>query len=157
MTLEHAEVLETLAGVSVTLAGFIGVVVVFQKGSAQADRNAKFHLLLSSLCVLGLALLPLILQPVVSSELTMWRICNPFMGILHLFGASRGVLDARRGVSRIPIHVFAPVSFVLFGCSLAVAAGFLPLYASFVYFFGLCWSLAVASVAFAALVSQEGG
>ena len=156
MTIEYSEVLETLAGVSVTLAGFIGVVVVFQKSSVKADQNAKYHLLLSSLSVLGLALLPLILQPIVQDSLTIWRICNPLMGGVHLLGASRGIFDSRKGESKIPVLLFAPVSFLLFGGSIAIALGFFSAYASFVYFFGLTWSLAVASVAFASLVSQDG-
>ena len=67
MTLEYSDVLQILAEVAVTLTGFIGVILVVQHGGqgpwSESEKNSMFHLLYASLGLLGLSLLPLLIQP----------------------------------------------------------------------------------------------
>ena len=161
MDLENFEVLQTMAEVSVTLAGFIGVILVLKSGSStdseRADRNAIFHLLLSSLGVAGLALLPLIVQALFDNDIV-WRVCVPVMGLMHLMGASKGLVDFKRGELGFPIPliwVFAPVSYVLVLLSVAVMLGYVLEYASAIYLMGLGWSLIVAAASFLTLIFRD--
>ena len=81
----------------------------------------------------------------------------PIMGLVHVLGASRGILDHHRGQAWAPIHlawIFAPVSFVLAGTSVLVLLGYLLEIAETVYLVGMGWSLLVAITAFLSLLSR---
>ena len=160
MTLPQAAVLQTIAEVAVTLAGFVGVILVLRNGvpSRRVDANEMFHMLLSSLGVCGAALLPLIAQSLTEDPQLMWRMCTPVIGLLHVLGALKGVRDHRRGELGLPlwlIVLFAPVSFMLALGSAAVALGYRVDRAPAIYLVGLGWSLLVASATFLALVFRR--
>jgi hypothetical protein len=159
MILEYSNVLEILAEVSITLAGFIGVILVFQRGDRStwhsSEKNTMFHLLYTSLGVLGLSLLPLLIQPAFSESTTIWRICNPILGFIHMTGSWRAVREARRGEISVPV----PAVIVLSGGSTAfqaltisIALGYFPDFAALVYLTGLGWLLAVAVASYVTLL-----
>ena len=159
MTLEYSDVLHTMAQVSITLAGFIGLILVFQRGDrsswSDTEKNTMFHLLFTSLGVFCLSLIPLILQPGFSESITVWRICMPVLAIAHTLGATRALLENRRGVISIPIqavHTFTLGSYVIAVLSLLVAIGFILDYAVLVYFVGLGWFIAVSVSSFVSLL-----
>ncbi len=162
MVLEYSDVLQTLAEVAITLTGFIGLILVFQRrrdsSYAKADANTMFHLLAGSLCVLGLSLLPLLLQPAFEDSLTVWRICNPLMGIFQAIGATRGLLEYWRGETTLPfkaVVILAPGGYLLFAMAFAIALGYLPSFAALVYLLGIGWILVVAITSFISLVFQD--
>ena len=164
MTLEHSDVLHTLAQISVTLAGFIGLILVFQRGDrttwSQSEKNTMFHLLYTSLSVLGLSLLPLLIQPGFNESITIWRVCIPLVGLAHAVGATRAMLELRRGEISIPPragYVFMAGSYLLLGLTVAIASGFFLNLASLVYLVGLGWLLGVTVAAFASLIFSGPG
>ncbi len=159
MTLEYSDVLHTLAQISVTLAGFIGLILVFQRGDrrtwSESEKNTMFHLLYTSLGVLGLSLLPLLIQPGFSESITVWRVCIPLVGVVHAAGATRAVLEHRRGeitISAPAVPIFAAGSYLLLALTVAIASGYLLNFAPLVYLIGLGWLLCVSVSAFASLL-----
>jgi len=154
MILQYSDLLQTLAQVSITLAGFIGVILVFRH-TDQGAKNAIFHLLYTSLGVFTLALLPLMMQPVIHDGVLIDRICCPLMGIWHGFGATRAHLEARRNEIAMPAGstvLFSIGSYVLVVLGLAVGFGFFLDFAGSIYFVGLGWLIAVAISAFVSLM-----
>lgn len=161
MTLPYSDVFQTIAEVSITLAGFVGVTLVLRNNfsSNRMDMNEMFHMLLSSLGVCGVALLPLVAQPAFADPNMLWRVCTPVLGVLHLLGASKGVNDVLKGEIGLPwylIATFAPVSFVLVAASVAIGLGYWLEYAPTVYLTGLWWSLLVAGATFITLIFRAG-
>ena len=80
------------------------------------------------------------------------------MGLMHLMGASKGLVDLKHGELGFPIlliWVFAPVSYVLVLLSVAVMLGYVLEYASAIYLIGLGWSLIVAAVSFLTLIFRK--
>ncbi len=159
MILEYSDVLQTLTQVSLTLGGFIGVILVFQKGDRSnwnpGEKNSMFHLLYTSMGVFGLSLFPLLIQPGFSESVWVWRICCPLMGLAHVAGATRAFFENRRQEITIPLgpsSMFVFGSFLLFVLSLAVAFGFLLDFAALIYLVGLGWLLAVSVSAFVTLL-----
>ena len=125
--------------------------MVFQRGArgswGDSEKNTMFHLLFTSLTVLGLSLLPLLLQPGFTESIWIWRICIPLLGAAHLLGASRAFFEHRRGETTLPpqaIHIFSFGSGLFFILTIAIATGFLLNIAPLAYFIGLGWMLAVA-------------
>ncbi len=161
-SLPYSDVFQIVAEVSITLAGFVGVVLVLRSNTSSRpmDANEMFHMLLSSLGVCGVALLPLISQPLCDSTNALWRVCTPVMGALHLVGASKGVNDIRKRQIGMPWYLmatFAPVSFVIVAASFAMGFGYWLEHAPGVYLFGLWWALLVAGTTFITLVFRTGG
>ena len=163
MSIQYADVLHTIAEVSITLAGFVGVILVLRNNSPLKDRvdaNSMFHMLLSSLGVCGVAFLPLIVQSFFDDESLVWRTCIPVMGLLHLVGASKAMAELRGGEIGLPkvmVGIFAPVSMFLVVASIAVAAGYWVVHAPAFYLAGLGWSLLVAATSFLMLVFRQDG
>ena len=154
MILEHSDVLHTLAQVSITLAGFIGVILVFQHADRSA-RNTIFHLLYTSLGVFCLSVFPLLIQPAFKDLLLIDRICCPLMGLWHGYGSTRAFVESRRNELALPSRsamVFATGSYLLLALGLAVGFGWLLDFSTLVYFVGLGWLLAVAISAFISLL-----
>ncbi len=162
MILEYAGVLQILAEVSVALAGFIGVILVVQHSGrtrwSQGEKNTLFHLLFSSLGVLGLSLLPLLIQPAFTDSVPIWRICCPVMAFFHVYGPYRGIKQYRRQEISMPkfsAFVFPAGSILIAGLAVAIALGFLLDHAAIVYFAGLGWLLGVAIFAFVNLLFRS--
>ncbi|SDK58173.1 hypothetical protein [Microbulbifer yueqingensis] len=158
MNYEDASVLEMLAQVSVTLAGFIGVVLVFLHGGrgswTQGERNTIFHLLFTSLTALGLSIAPLVIQAAFGERLV-WRVCMPMLGLVHIGGALRASVEFLRGVIAMPTAVVLLVavgSITIIALSLLVTLGYLSHLAFFTYLLGISWPLLVAVCAFVSLL-----
>ena len=160
MILEYSNVLEIMAEVSITLAGFMGVILVVQRGDRNtwhsSEKNTMFHLLYTSLGVVGLSLLPLIIQPAFNESITVWRICCPVLGIVTFVGAFRSVLENRRSDISVPsfmIYVLSSGGTILFPVlTFAVAFGYFLNFAALVYLTGLGWLLMVAVATYATLL-----
>lgn len=155
--IEHAETLQVFAEVSVTLAGFISVVLVFQRGAPAQERvgrNTILHLLFTSLGTLVMALTPLLLYPIFSADLV-WRISFPILGLLHGAGATRALLETVRGEILVPgVISYGLVigSYLVMGFSLAVGFGLYLQVAPAAYLLGLGWLLGVSIATFASMV-----
>jgi hypothetical protein len=159
MTLEYSDVLQTLAQVAITLAGFIGLILVFQQGNpstwTRPEKNTSFHLLYTSLGVFALSLLPILIQPGFDDSTTIWRICSPVLGIAHVIGATRALFENRRAEITIPIGpstVFVVGSYAILLATVTVALGYLLEFAALIYLVGLGWFLAVSVAAFISLL-----
>lgn len=165
----ESDLLQTFAEVGVALTGFTGIVVVLARrpgGTWLVVELAQLHdLLWSSLNVVFFALLPLVLIQAVSLEAT-WRIAA---GGFALSGLCAGIKYWRstrlydRNV-RLPIwsarlsYFLAPVGAGIIGAKFAVAIGFWPDNAAFVYLGALLWSLSIAVINFIFLLlpTREG-
>lgn len=163
MNPQDASVLQTLAEVSVTLAGFIGVVLVFlhrgRDAWTQGERNTIFHLLFTSLSALGLSILPLVVQLAVHSEYWLWRICTPVLGIVHLWGALRASTEFLHGKIAMPTPVvitLATGSTTIIALIALVTFGYLAGLAALTYLLGVSWLLLVAVCAFVSLLFRGG-
>jgi hypothetical protein len=160
MILEYSNVLEIMAEVSITLAGFMGVILIVQRGDRNAwhssEKNTMFHLLYTSLGVFGLSLLPLLIQPAFVGSITVWRICCPVLGLVHFYGSFRAVLENRRNDISVPslmVYALSGVSIILFPIlTFAIALGYLLNFAALVYLTGLGWLLSVAVSTYATLL-----
>lgn len=163
MILEYSNVLEILAEVSITLAGFMGVILVVQRGGRStwhnSEKNTMFHMLYTSLSVLGLSLLPLIIQPAFKESITVWRICCPVLGLVHLVGSFRAALESRKGDISMPgylVFILSGGSLAFQSLTIAVAFGYLLNFAALVYLTGLAWLLTVAVASYAILLFRGG-
>ncbi len=92
----HQDLLQALAGVAVTLAGFSGV--VFALGSraegklSALEKSGLFHLLLTSF---GVVIISLLIKTLLNSsmdETIVWRIGCAALGIFTMMGASRALM-----------------------------------------------------------------
>ena len=150
MILEQEAVLSTFAEVAATISGFAGIAVVLRRATGAdrtSDDNALIHLLLSTLGVTALAMIPLMAQSVFTDPATLWRVCAPLLGALHLFGALRGTRDVGRSSLAVPpwlVVPFAAASAGIFAASVAIAAGALGALAPSLYLAGLFLSLVIA-------------
>ena len=159
MTLEYSNVLEIMAEVSITLAGFIGVILVFQRGDRgswhSSEKNTMFHLLYTSLGALGLSLLPLLIQAGFNESITIWRICCPILGFVHAGGSTRALLEIKRDDSAIPhhaIYLLSAGSLAFLLLTLTIMLGHLQNFAALVYLLGLGWLMSVAITAYVTLL-----
>ena len=158
----YVDILQTIAGVAATIAGFSGITFVLgnrSKGKISAqDRSGLFHLFMTSFaCVL----IPVILLALFAGgleELTVWRVGCALVGIDAVIGASRAVLDLLKkensfaGILGWLAPLFA-LALALF--NLLVAAGLFPEIAYFACMALLIWLLWVAIMSFLSLLKSD--
>ena len=120
------EVLQTIAEITVTLAGFMGVILAFSSnkvpGSELFFRIAWTFF--QCFVVVVAVLLPYVLVGFSESAHIVWGIPLLFLGVLNLLTIILGLYSIRSGpvqaVGRIYNYVLAAISF-LFGVSLLLA------------------------------------
>jgi hypothetical protein len=163
----NESVLYTIAEVGVTLAGFSGLVVVFQRQDLSSLRFGEFisffFLIANSLLVVLLSLLPIPLLIWGLSEGTIWAVCALLMAAWFL-GGDVLVLRwlrrhpeefARRGYpfwfllidwSIVPVAALMGIVLLLSAADLLIPRGQAP------YVFGLILMLLFAGIQFADFV-----
>ena len=163
--MDEADLLQTLAEVGVAIAGFTGVVVVLgrrARGDWSPPEIQWLHmLLLSSLCVVFFALLPVVLENAGLAPALVWR---PSAGFLAVACAGIMVLGWRRFLPHLRAYpkswrALGYLSSVLHlasvvGCGL-VALGNLSGLVSLVYLFTLLHPVGIGIINFAYLLLSE--
>jgi hypothetical protein len=165
--LDAFETLLTLAEVSIGLAGFAGIVVVFGRGPGAlppADSLRLAALVGASLGTLFLSLMPIVLNALGLSEPELWQWSSAIMVIFAVPAHVIGLLRIRRIASEmlevVPFHLIAVGVFLLLGnlaaqvCN-SVGAPWLPSFG--VYLSGLILYLGFAAFQFARLLFVRPG
>lgn len=161
------DTLLTLAEVSIGLAGFAGIVVVFGRGPGAlppADSLRLAALVGASLGTLFFSLTPIALNALGLSEPELWQwssaIMVAFVVPAHLIGVLRIRRIAAEMLEVAPVHLFAIGALLLLGNIVAqvcnsVGAPWLPSFG--VYLSGLIVYLGFAAFQFARLLFVRPG
>lgn len=161
------DTLLTLSEVSLGLAGFAGIVVVFGRGPGVLAPADSFRLLALVGCSLGtlfLSLIPIALNAVGVSEPGLWQWCSAVMLAAavpaHLFAFSRLRRDAAEIIEVIPISMVPFGAFLFLANFIAqicntLGAGWHPSFG--VYLFGLLLYLLFAALQFARMLFVRPG
>jgi hypothetical protein len=158
----NESVLNTVAEVAITLAGFSGVAVVFRLHGAHSwpptELRVLWFLIGDSFLVLFFALLPFPLTLASWSPEALWSFCNALLGSWFIVGdvlALRGERRDRIAQQLITVPVISPVLYVMSICALAMgitlwlsALDLLVARGQAVYVLGLIALLAFAAVEF---------
>jgi hypothetical protein len=168
----NESILYTLAEVSVSLAGFSGVVVAFRlrgiQGWSPTELRVLWLLIGDSFLILLFSLLPIPLALANWSQDALWGFCNALLGLsfividLFVFRAERRDRAKRQ---HITVPVISPILYALMiaavGMGIALLLSALNLIVprgQAVYVLGLMFSLAFAALEFMfflALMSQQ--
>ena len=152
--------LGTIAEVSATLAGFIGVVFVLGRraeGRLTAEEaSGLFHLLFTALGALFFSLGLAAALAATHEHPTTWRVGNGLLGFYHIVGVSRSTIAEVRGYQGLPgaLSWFLQAggyAFVI--ANLGVAAGFFLGAAPILFVACLCWFLLISLTYFVSLLS----
>ena len=165
--MEAFDTLLSLAEVSLGLAGFAGIVVVFGRGPGELAPADSFRLLALVGCSLGtlfLSLIPIALGFVGVPEPALWQWSSAMLiaaGVpAHLFAFARIRRDAAAILEVVPVRLL-PVGAFLFLANLiaqicnALSVGWSPNFG--VYLFGLLLYLGFAAVQFARMLFVRPG
>jgi hypothetical protein len=163
MLLENSDVLQTLAEVSITLAGFSGLILVFQQGDTAVwgarDKNSIQHLLITSFGAFFASLLPLVSMELFDDANTLWRVYNPLVAtVLHGLGPTMAIVATSKQEFSIPklwAIVLIPVSYLILVLSWLTALGFLSSFAATIYLFGIAWLLVVSMSLFVSMIFDK--
>jgi hypothetical protein len=97
----YVELLQTIAEVAATLAGFSGVVFILGRRSegrlSAKERSGLFHLLFTACSALVLALALAAAVVVADGSQAAWRAASGLLGALCLFGSVRAAVEEVRG------------------------------------------------------------
>ncbi len=151
--LPYADVLQTIAEVTATFAGFTAILVVFRRRVQWSETEiiGLVHFLQISLGVVLLSLAPFMLSSLELSEEMVWRVSNALLGAYHAYLLAWILPRAGEAPSRIArwarpfLGTFGVGSTLL---NVVVAVGALPRALVFALLFGLLWLLAMALVNF---------
>jgi len=166
-------ILNTLAEVAITLAGFSGVVVAFRLRGAHAwsptELRVLWFLIGDSFLVLFFSLLPFPLAIANWSDDALWSSCNALLGSWFIVGdvlALRGERRDRIAQQLITVPVISPILYVMSIGALAMgialwlsALDLLVARGQAAYVLGLIALLAFAAVEFLffiGLLSRQG-
>jgi hypothetical protein len=165
--LEAFETLLTLAEVSLGLAGFAGIIVVFGRGPGvfpPADSLRLAALVGASLGTLFLSLIPVALSAVGVPEPELWQWSSAIMVALIVPGHVIGALHIRRIAAEMfevtPVYLLGIGACLLLGNLIAqicntLGVAWLPSFG--VYLFGLIGYLAFAATQFARMLFVRPG
>jgi hypothetical protein len=161
----EAETLQTLAEIAIALAGFTGIVAVLGRrvrGEWAPLEWARLRdLLLASLGVVFFAFIPQLLHSVIPEIPTVWRISSGLFALYHLTimslffrrsGIPSELLRAPSSTPSLVAFIFTPPAVCVLLAQFAVAFGFVPSAAYFVYFLALLWLLFIGSLQFVILL-----
>ena len=165
--MEAFDTLLTLAEVSLGLAGFAGIVVVFGRGPGALAPADSFRLLALVGCSLGtlfLSLIPIALASLGLPEPTLWQWSSAMMLAVavpaHLFAFSRIRRDAAAILEVVPVYLL-PFGALLFLANLiaqicnALGVGWSPSFG--VYLLGLLLYLGFSATQFARMLFVRPG
>lgn len=119
----HQDLLYIIAEVSVTLAGFSGVVFILGRRSegkfSIKEKNGLFHLLFTTCGTMLVALIVAACLEFAVSEETAWRIGCVLIALFVLAGASRAIAEERRGKHSLPKPLSWPLPIIALILALA--------------------------------------
>lgn len=156
------ELLNTIAEVAVTLAGFSGV--IFALGSRAGgkltakEESGLTHMLLTSFGPVLISLFALLLLKSDLEDVNAWRISCGVAGIFCFTGSIRAMIDELKGRHSLPkvIAWAAPIGAQLLGAAnLAVALGYQVAMASVILESALIYLLWISITYFISLLKQE--
>ena len=142
----------TIAEVSVTLAGFVGIIAVLRRRDEGFSRFGLVQLLQTTFAALFFALLPDLLSNVFSMDTT-WRASAGAFGLYHGFAIVNHRIRQRglRKTTWLQIAItIASIPVVVL--KLLVGLGFLMQHAYAIYYLGLLWLLGIAVFLFGMLL-----
>jgi hypothetical protein len=156
------ELLQTIAEVAATLAGFSGVVFVLGRRAegrlTPKERSGLVHLLLSSCSALLLALALAAALAVTASHPVTWRVGCGIVGAICLFGATQAAVQQVRGEHGLPralAWVLPSVGGILGIASLSATTGLFGEFTSAICLACLIWFLVVSVSYFASLLFAD--
>jgi hypothetical protein len=146
--LAHSDILRLIAEIAVALTGFTGIVAVLgrrARGDWSPEEMLSLRVLIeTSLTALFLSFIPDLLNMVVDSESTVWRVSNGLLGITHLATFGAFLLRAKLAnptSSQVMLGVTA-ISLIL--AHFLVAAGLFTTWAALIFIIGLLQQLFIA-------------
>ena len=158
------DLLLSIAEVAITMAGFSGVVFILGNRAegrfTQTEKNGLFHLLLTS-C--GNTIVALTIAAVLAGsadEVVAWRIGCALVGAFVLFGASRAMIEEKRGEHGLPRFIAWPIPLVailLAIINVLMAAGFFTEFAYIACLSLLIYLILVSVLYFASLLVPNDG
>lgn len=150
------EFLTAIASISITIAGFSGVVVALtgrstEKFTPVESLNLRILLQVSALA-LFFSLLPLILHRAFDTNVA-WRISMLFYGGIHLLDAIFFALKTKKSGANSKVQIFAPTTGIMIAISQLVIGIFAPInIIEVAYMVVLLWHLTIAGMGFVKLV-----
>ena len=146
------DALRDIAGISVALAGFIGIVLALQHRDVAFMSLGMTTIFGASFGAMMFSLLPDFLSGLLSTE-TMWRLVCGVFGLYHLFLILQHQYKQRSIRANTPTQLaITLLSFPVVGVKLAVGLGFLLAYAYEIYYLGLLWMVGVSAYLFAMIL-----
>ena len=158
----HQDLLYIIAEVSVTLAGFSGVVFILGRRSegkfSIKERNGLFHLLFTTCGNMLVALIVAACLGFAVSEAIAWRIGCGLIALFVLVGVARAFAEERRGEHSLPGPLAWPVPIIallLALANLAAGLGMWPTNAAVIWVSLSIYLLFVSVCYFASLLVPE--
>jgi hypothetical protein len=146
------DVYRTIAEVSVTLTGFIGIVVVLQHRDRHFSQLGLATILGTSLGAVLFSFLPDLLDGVIGLDAA-WRVSNGAFGLYHLFLIANHQFRQRSIRANTPVQLAITLaSFPVVGLKLAVGLGFLMPWAFEIYLLGLVWCVGISGYLFSMIL-----
>ena len=145
----------TIAEMSVSLTGFIGIVVVLQHRDRSFSQLGLATIFGTSLGAALFSFVPDFLRNFLSPD-TAWRVACGTFGLYHLFLIINHQVRQRSIRSNTPVQLAITIlSFPVVGLKLAVGLGFLLSYAYDIYYLGLLWLVGIAAYLFAMILFDQ--
>lgn len=158
----HQDLLYIIAEVSVTLAGFSGVVFILGRRAegrfSLAEKNGLFHLLFTTCGNMLVALIVAACLEFAVSEATAWRVGCALIALFVLAGALRAIVEERRGEHSLPKPLSWPIpiiALILASGNLAASLGILAAHAAVLWVSLSIYLLFVSVCYFASLLVPE--
>ncbi len=145
---------QTIAEISITLAGFVGIIVVLQKDDHGFTKVALVSILVNTVGTAFFAFLPDLLFQLIPEGIS-WRVSCFIYGSYHVFFMIRH-LNLQRELREMSVGLRG----MIFGSTMAiilklsVAAGLLLDWSYVIYYAALIWSLCIAVFFFATLLLE---
>jgi hypothetical protein len=121
----YVNLLQTIAQIAGTLAGFVGVVFILGHRAegqlSERERSGVFHLLFTAICALILSLVLVAVLAATKENPMTWRAGAAVLGAFNFFGASRATIEKLRRKNLLLLAV--SWGFPAGGFSVAVFAG----------------------------------
>lgn len=145
----------TISEISVTLTGFIGIVIVLQHRDKSFSQLGLFTILATTLGAALFGFLPDLLSGLFDATTT-WRISCGVFGFYHLFLILYHQFKQKVLRSNTPVQwLIVVLSFPVAGLKIVVGFGYLLSYAYEIYYLGLLWCVGIAGYLFAMILFDK--
>lgn len=151
--------LMTIAQLSLAIIGFTGVVLVFGRRVESQwtgyERAQFYAMVVTPLTALFCSFIPGLLALEISSEQTIWRLSNLFLGTLHLINFIGFFLVVKKTGTISSIHKITAFIGFLFIVSQFLAAALVLPWLEMIFILGLLQQLAIGIQNFVLLLSVK--